>query len=578
MPARHGPCSAARRPWSTAPSVGMSTSPAPTASSRRSPRSTTQLNPVSSGWRAWWCPGSPTRTRTSSTAGCGGGPTTDPARSGPGGTGCTGWPVGWTRTACGSWPLPVTWSCSVPVTPRWGSSTTCITRRAAAGTPNRTPWGWRWPTPPSEAGIDLTLLDIAYLAGGFGVPVNEVQQRFSDGTAGSWADRVAELPDSIRVGVGIHSVRAVPFAEMPTVVQAAGDDRVLHVHLSEQPAENADCLAATGLTPTGLLAAAGALGPRTAVVHGTHLTDDDIALLGGAGCSVVICPTTEADLADGLPAAARLAGAGASLSLGGDQQVVVDPVRSDPGAGVRRAAGRRAARRVRTRCPVDRCSGVIPCRDRVARRGPEGGRAGRPGGGPDRQRSHGGCRARTAGHVRVRRGCRGGGGRRIDPGAIREPCSVRRSGTPGGRGDRECLEVSVSLSAHTRTDATSGQSTLLHGISELVTNDPAAGPGLLGLVPDAAVVIKDGLIEWVGAAATAPAADRRRRPRRSGGPARLGRLALACGVRRRPGGGVLGPDGGDAVPRRRDAGDGGRHPRGRPNRSCWRSPAGTAGK
>ena len=194
-----------------------------------------------------------------------------------------------------------------------------------------------------RAGIDLTLLDIAYLAGGFGVPVNEVQQRFSDGTAGSWADRVAELPDSIRVGVGIHSVRAVPFAEMPTVVQAAGDDRVLHVHLSEQPAENADCLAATGLTPTGLLAAAGALGPRTAVVHGTHLTDDDIALLGGAGCSVVICPTTEADLADGLPAAARLAGAGASLSLGGDQQVVVDPFAQARGLeyGERLAGGRR---------------------------------------------------------------------------------------------------------------------------------------------------------------------------------------------------------------------------------------------
>ena len=194
-----------------------------------------------------------------------------------------------------------------------------------------------------RAGIDLTLLDIAYLAGGFGVPVNEVQQRFSDGTAGSWADRVAELPDSIRVGVGIHSVRAVPFADMPTVVQAAGDDRVLHVHLSEQPAENADCLAATRLTPTGLLAAAGALGPRTAVVHGTHLTDDDIALLGGAGCSVVICPTTEADLADGLPAAARLAGAGASLALGGDQQVVVDPFAQTRGLeyGERLAGGRR---------------------------------------------------------------------------------------------------------------------------------------------------------------------------------------------------------------------------------------------
>lgn len=194
-----------------------------------------------------------------------------------------------------------------------------------------------------RAGIGLTLLDIAYLAGGFGVPINEVQQRFSDGTAAAWAERVALLPDSIRVGVGIHSVRAVPVAELPTVVRAATGDRVLHVHLSEQPAENADALAATGLTPTGLLAAAGALGLRTAVVHGTHLTDADIKTLGQAGSSVVICPSTEADLADGLPAAARLAAAGARLSLGGDQQVIVDPFAQARGLeyGERLASGRR---------------------------------------------------------------------------------------------------------------------------------------------------------------------------------------------------------------------------------------------
>ncbi|MEP6560317.1 MAG: formimidoylglutamate deiminase [Nakamurella sp.] len=191
-------------------------------------------------------------------------------------------------------------------------------------------------------GISLTLLDIAYLAGGFGVPVSSVQQRFSDGSAAAWAERVAALPASLRVGVGIHSVRAVPVAQMPTVV-AAANGRVLHVHLSEQPAENADCWAATGRTPTRLLDDAGAIGPLTAAVHGTHLTDEDIGILGRAGASVVICPTTEADLADGLPAAGALAAAGARLSLGGDQQVVVDPFAQARGLeyGERLAGGRR---------------------------------------------------------------------------------------------------------------------------------------------------------------------------------------------------------------------------------------------
>ncbi len=196
----------------------------------------------------------------------------------------------------------------------------------------------------AAAGIDLTLLDIAYLAGGFDRPPGPVQRRFADGSVQAWAARVQALPADVRVGVGIHSVRAVPAADLP-VVAAAAAGRVLHVHLSEQPAENADCLAATGHTPTALLAEAGAIGPRTAAVHGTHLTDDDIGLLGAAAAFVVICPATEADLADGVPAASRLRAAGARLALGGDQQVIVDPFAQARGLeyGERLAGGRRGA-------------------------------------------------------------------------------------------------------------------------------------------------------------------------------------------------------------------------------------------
>ncbi len=73
------------------------------------------------------------------------------------------------------------------------------------------------------------------------------------------------------------------------------------MHLSEQVAENDACLAAYGLTPTELLAEAGALGPRTSAVHATHLTDDDVALLGRAGVlRLPSVPTTERDLGDGI--------------------------------------------------------------------------------------------------------------------------------------------------------------------------------------------------------------------------------------------------------------------------------------
>ena len=103
----------------------------------------------------------------------------------------------------------------------------------------------------------------------------------------------------MRVGAAIHSVRAVPREALPTVA-AWARGRPLHVHLSEQPDENAACLAAHGRTPTALLDEAGALGPATTAVHATHLTDDDVARLARTGARACFCPTTERDLGDGI--------------------------------------------------------------------------------------------------------------------------------------------------------------------------------------------------------------------------------------------------------------------------------------
>ncbi|WP_219416208.1 formimidoylglutamate deiminase [Pseudonocardia nigra] len=182
----------------------------------------------------------------------------------------------------------------------------------------------------ADAGIRLTLLDTCYLAGGLDAgghrPLDDVQRRFSDGGAGAWAARVGELRETsgMRVGVAVHSVRAVPRAALGTVAAVAAG-RPLHVHLSEQPAENEACLAHHGLTPTALLAAEGVLSTATTAVHATHLTGADVAALGGAGTGVCLCPTTERDLADGIGPAQALRAAGVPLSLGSDQHAVVDP-------------------------------------------------------------------------------------------------------------------------------------------------------------------------------------------------------------------------------------------------------------
>ena len=181
----------------------------------------------------------------------------------------------------------------------------------------------------TAAGIRLTLLDAAYLSGGLDKdghqPLSEVQQRFGDADVDAWAERLSRLePDAnTRIGVAVHSVRAVPAEHLARIgAEAAG--RPLHVHLSEQPAENEACQAVYGCTPTELLDRYGLLGPTTTAVHATHLTESDIQILGARGVTVCLCPSTEADLADGLPPTGPLVAAGASLCAGSDQHVAAD--------------------------------------------------------------------------------------------------------------------------------------------------------------------------------------------------------------------------------------------------------------
>ena len=228
-----------------------------------------------------------------------------------------------------------------------------------------------------EVGIRLVLLDTLYLDGGIGVPLAPAQRAFGDGSAAAWLARWHSLraalggadsaepgdsPDSpadypsgmaadvrsgpdarVTLGAAIHSVRAVTPTAMREVLDGLPGTVPLHIHLSEQPQENADCRAAYGQTPTEVLAGLGALTPRLSVVHATHLSDEDVALIGASGATVVICPTTEADLGDGIGPALRLQRAGARIALGSDQNAVIDPLLEMRGleAGERLASGRR---------------------------------------------------------------------------------------------------------------------------------------------------------------------------------------------------------------------------------------------
>ena len=189
----------------------------------------------------------------------------------------------------------------------------------------------------AEAGLRVTLLDTCYLAGGLSsqgpLPLAGPQLRFGDGHAARWAARVTELgcdehgmiaPDA-QAGAAIHSVRAVPSEQMhPVVAWAHRFGAPLHVHMSEQRAENEACHEVYGMSPTRLLYEQDVLGPRTSVVHATHVDDGDAELLGGGRTFACLCPTTERDLGDGLAPARALAAAGCPLTLGSDSHAVID--------------------------------------------------------------------------------------------------------------------------------------------------------------------------------------------------------------------------------------------------------------
>ncbi|KAB8197158.1 formimidoylglutamate deiminase [Nonomuraea phyllanthi] len=182
-----------------------------------------------------------------------------------------------------------------------------------------------------DAGLRIALLDTCYLSGGIGAPLAGAQLRFSDGDADGWAARVEELGAAyegrldVEIGAAIHSVRAVPPEQMSVVAEFSHRNAApLHMHVSEQQAENTACVEMYAATPVQVLHERGALGPRSTAVHATHLTDVDIELIAQSGTYICMCPTTERDLADGIGPARAAADRGAQLTFGSDSHAVID--------------------------------------------------------------------------------------------------------------------------------------------------------------------------------------------------------------------------------------------------------------
>jgi formimidoylglutamate deiminase len=178
----------------------------------------------------------------------------------------------------------------------------------------------------ADTGIGLTLLPVLYERAGFTQPtLRDDQRRFATSAADvlslSRAIRSAGQP-RVTAGVAIHSLRAAQPASITQLQRALdGDPGPIHIHIAEQTAEVDDCLAATGQRPIDWLARHVPLDARWHLVHATHATPAEIDGVGRAGAGVVLCPSTEANLGDGLADLPGWLASGAALSLGSDSHV-----------------------------------------------------------------------------------------------------------------------------------------------------------------------------------------------------------------------------------------------------------------
>ncbi len=182
-----------------------------------------------------------------------------------------------------------------------------------------------------EVGIKITLIPMFYQRGGFGKPAESGQRRFISENAEAYnrllqatRDSVRNYPDA-RMGMGVHSLRAVDGDLIQEIFNNADPDLPLHIHISEQKKEVAECMAFYGRRPVEWLLENCNVNENVHLVHATHLSDDEVTGITQSGAHVVLCPSTEGNLGDGLFRFHDFKQAGGKWSIGTDSHIGLNP-------------------------------------------------------------------------------------------------------------------------------------------------------------------------------------------------------------------------------------------------------------
>jgi formimidoylglutamate deiminase len=184
------------------------------------------------------------------------------------------------------------------------------------------------------AGIGITMLPALYCNGGFGGEAPSAgQRRFINDLEGFQAivaglDKAVRANPRARLGIAPHSLRAVTGKQLARVVEDIDVLRPgapVHVHVAEQVREVEDCVAFCGRRPVELLLSLFDVDSRWCIIHATHMTGTETTGLANSGAVAGLCPTTEANLGDGIFNGEQFLQEGGAIALGSDSQVSVSP-------------------------------------------------------------------------------------------------------------------------------------------------------------------------------------------------------------------------------------------------------------
>ena len=182
-----------------------------------------------------------------------------------------------------------------------------------------------------RVGLGITLVPIFYQKGGFGKAPVEGQKRFISEDMDTYltlleaSKKSTDLYEHANIGIGIHSMRGVEPTVIAEIAKTGPQDIPFHIHISEQLKEIEDSLGYLGKRPVEWMLDNVAMNDRFHLVHATHLTDAETDGIARVGANVVLCPSTEGNLGDGIFPLRRFQEKGGTWSIGTDSHVGLNP-------------------------------------------------------------------------------------------------------------------------------------------------------------------------------------------------------------------------------------------------------------